>query len=178
MRNDDNWIQTFTGRQFWPLDPSADDIDIRDIAHALAMRCRFTGHCTQFYSVAQHSRLVSHICPDKDALWGLLHDAAEAYLPDVARPIKRHLLGFQEIEDRILRCVAERFGLPWPMPESIHDADLLALATERRDVMGKPPRPWKSTVGVIPRLYEIWPQAPHVASQDFLHRFAFLTNAG
>lgn len=178
MRTDDNWIQTFTGRQFWPLDPSADDIDIVDIAHSLSMKCRFNGHSKVFYSVAQHSRIVSFLCPTRDALWGLLHDAAEAYLPDVARPIKGSLVGFREIEDNILWCVAKRFGLSWPMPESIHAADLRALATEQRDVMGDPPWPWKSTADVIPHRYEIWPQAPHVASQDFLHRFAFLTNAG
>ena len=174
-RADDNWIQTFTGRQFWPLDPVADDIDIRDIAHALSMKCRFSGHCQAFYSVAQHSRLVSFLCPDKDALWGLLHDAAEAYLPDVARPIKRELVGFREIEERIMRCVAERFDLSWPMPESIHDADLRALATERRDVMGKPPSPWKAIEGIECSPLIVWPYAPKEAHENFLARFAHLT---
>jgi 5'-deoxynucleotidase YfbR-like HD superfamily hydrolase len=109
-RNDNNWIQTFTGRQFWPLDPRPEDIELLDIAHALANKCRYTGHTRSFYSVAQHSVLVSEIVPAADAHWGLLHDASEAYLPDVARPVKRELAGFQEIENRLMGCVAERDG--------------------------------------------------------------------
>lgn len=79
------WILTSTGRQFWPLQPRADEICIEDIAHHLSMQCRFTGATRFHYSVAQHSVLVSQLAPDgENPLWGLLHDAAEAYLVDVA----------------------------------------------------------------------------------------------
>src|SRR4051812_30250690 len=81
-----NWMQTFTGRQFWPVDPRADEIAIEDIARALAMTCRFGGHVRFHYSVAQHSFLVSLVCSPEHALWGLLHDASEAYLGDVVWP--------------------------------------------------------------------------------------------
>ena len=81
-----DWIQTYTGRQFWPLDPRVDEIHIEDIAHSLSMRCCYGGHLTDFYSVAEHSVLVSLHVPQEFALWGLLHDAAEAphrHLPPV-----------------------------------------------------------------------------------------------
>src|SRR5690242_11754504 len=84
-----DWMQTYTGRRFWPLDPRVDDIDIGDIAHHLSLVCRFAGACREFYSVAQHCVGVSYVCDPKDALWGLLHDAAEAYVGDMVRPLKR-----------------------------------------------------------------------------------------
>src|SRR5579885_2784587 len=87
MRHGD-WIQTYCGVAFYPLDPRPEEILIEDIAHALSMLCRFTGHVKRFYSVAQHCVYVSHRCDPKDALWGLLHDAAEAYLNDISRPVK------------------------------------------------------------------------------------------
>ena len=76
-----NWMQTFTGRQFWPADPRADEIDIRDIAHALSMQCRYAGHCTQFYSVAEHCVLLANAIPEQK-LWALLHDASAGTMPE------------------------------------------------------------------------------------------------
>lgn len=113
-----DWLQTFTGRQFWPLSPHPEDFDIEDIAHALAMKCRFNGHCISFYSVAQHSVLVAMECkrkwPDRPELplWGLLHDLAEAYLPDIPRPLKRTIPGIlKESEALIMQAACLRFGL-------------------------------------------------------------------
>lgn len=139
-----DWMQTFTGRRFWPFDPHPGDIDIRDVAHALALLCRFGGHCREFYSVAQHCVHVSECCPHEDALWGLLHDASEAYLVDVPRPIKRAagMETYVDAESRIQWAVCKRFGLPlndvgWPeAPSSVHIADEALLATEARDLMG------------------------------------------
>ncbi|MBF0612521.1 MAG: hypothetical protein HQL55_15470, partial [Magnetococcales bacterium] len=82
-RTPDNWIQTFTGRQFWPLAPVLEHIHVQDIAHALSLLCRFNGHCQKFYSVAEHSLHVATILPPELAGWGLLHDASEAYLADL-----------------------------------------------------------------------------------------------
>lgn len=161
-RNDRNWIQTYTGRQFWPLDPRPEEIDIRDIAHALAMKCRYTGHTNLFYSVAQHSVIASQHVPPEDAFWALMHDATEAYLPDVARPVKRAIGGFIEIEDRLMACIAGKFGLSLPMPPSIKEIDLRMLATERRDLMKEPPRAWVSTERVLPL-------EDHIAAWDWLH---------
>jgi len=129
------WMVTVSGRQFWPLDPRAEEVEIEDIAHALSNICRFGGHVTRFYSVAQHCILVAACVPKEDQQWGLLHDAAEAYMGDMVRPIKRFMPNFKEAEDRLLRVIGERFGLTWPMPESVHVADDLVLGSEARDLM-------------------------------------------
>src|ERR1039457_118422 len=89
MDSFDGFIGTFSGLRFWPLDPNPEKILIDDIAHALAHQCRFGGHASRFYSVAEHSVHVSRLCPPEDALWGLLHDASEAYLVDLPRPLKQ-----------------------------------------------------------------------------------------
>lgn len=134
------WIQTFTGRAFWPLRPRAEDVRIEDIAHALAMKCRFGGMTRQFYSVAQHSVLVSRIVPPADALWGLLHDAAEAYLPDVCRPIKDRVEfamdgsaeSFRRIESILLVAIAQKL-MPGDLiyyPSSVASADSIALGPD------------------------------------------------
>ena len=82
------WIETYTGKKVYPLEPDEKTLCVEDIAHALALTCRFGGHCSEFYSVAQHSCLVSDLCPGELKLAGLMHDAAEAYLGDVVSPIK------------------------------------------------------------------------------------------
>ena len=102
--DDDNepWIQTVSGKKFPLLTPDTEAIDIQDIAHALSMICRFNGHCISFYSVAEHSVHVSRLVAPNLALWGLLHDAAEAYLGDVPTPLKGHLGGFRDREKTLL----------------------------------------------------------------------------
>lgn len=143
----DTWIQTFSGRKFWPLAPSAKDVLIKDIAHALSLTCRFTGHCSHFYSVAEHSILVADLMDESDyAIFGLMHDAAEAYLPDIAAPIKSHIQGFREIEDRVIEAIYRRYGL-WERytPEieaMVKKADLIALATEAQQLLGNKPGSW------------------------------------
>lgn len=133
-------IQTFSGREFYPLTPKAADIDVDDVAHALGMKCRYTGHCAFFFSVAQHSVLMSRYLEKRgadlvDQRWALLHDASEAYLPDVAGPIKKYLFDFCAIEDRVLMAVAERFGLPWPHSSLVKHADRVMYWREREVLM-------------------------------------------
>lgn len=134
-----DWMQTFSGQAFYPLDPRPADIMIEDIAHALGNLCRFNGHCTDFYSVAQHSVMVASLVQDRLAMTALLHDASEAYLSDMPRPLKRGSeIGrlYRDAEYRMERTIAARFGLVFPWPAPVREADERMLATECRDLMG------------------------------------------
>jgi hypothetical protein len=105
-------------------------IDINDIAHSLSLQNRFAGHTVGRYSVAYHSWLVSCHVSQENELWGLLHDAAEAYLGDVIRPVRELIHGFEELENRILRQIAKEFDLCWPIPEEVFVVDNQILAAE------------------------------------------------
>ncbi len=145
--DDSTWVQTFTGRQFWPMDPHEDDIDIQDIAHALSMMCRFNGHCRDFYSVAQHSVHVAEVVAErgyrKDTLTALLHDAAEAYFGDITRPVKHGIGGeIARIEGKLEMAIANKFGLHYPFPPIVKEIDDILLVTEKRDVMTQSQRKW------------------------------------
>ena len=131
-----DFIHTYTGKTFRPLAPDLDAIDIRDIAHALAMSARFGGMTRTFYSVAEHSVRVSLICPPKDALWGLLHDAAEAYLKDIPQPVKHQEAAsfYREAEAVLQHWIAVKFGLSPTEPASVKRADLVMVHTEGRDL--------------------------------------------
>ena len=107
----------------------------RDIAHALSNLCRFTGHTSRFYSVAEHSVFVSRIVPPEDALAGLLHDAAEAFIGDVSSPLKALLPEYRVIEKRIEAAVLGHFGIRW-IPETVKIADRQMLRKEQREAMG------------------------------------------
>jgi uncharacterized protein len=170
-----DWMQTFTGKAFWPLDPRQDEICIEDIAHSLSCQCRYTGHTLRFYSVAQHSVLVSRLVPREDALWGLLHDASEAYLVDLPRPLKMmSRLGdeYRLIETRLMKEVAARFGLSTEQPASVEQADEALLATEARDLMSPPPRPWRELVDPLPDKIKPWSSGR--AEQVFLFEAGLL----
>ncbi len=134
-----DWIATYSGKQFWPLDPSPQDISIQDIAHALSIISRFTGHCLRPYSVAQHSVLVAHAVPREIALEGLMHDSAEAYLSDVSRPLKKYLPEYQRIETTVEKVIANKFGLDYPWHSEIKKADFIVFKTEAQSVLTQSP---------------------------------------
>lgn len=176
-----DWQQTFTGRQFWPLDPRPDDIDVRDIAHALALQCRFAGHCRVPYSVAEHSVRVSDLIMEQTGdsnagLAGLLHDAAEAYCVDVPRPLKPFLTGYKSIERRIAWAIEQWSGLHEGAFEEglVKRADEVLLATEARDLMVTAPVPWTFAHPVEPLAEVIVPWSWSVAEVVFLSRFMAL----
>lgn len=134
------FMQTASGKSFHPTKPTSDVIDIGDIAHALSNMCRFAGHTKHFYSVAQHSVIVANIVRDhggslKEQFHGLLHDATEAYITDMPTPVKRLIPDFKALEDKIYVCVADKFGLDPVLPEIVHTADGIALATEAESLM-------------------------------------------
>jgi hypothetical protein len=173
-RNGD-WMQTISGGQFWPIDPRPEDVRIEDIAHALSMMCRFGGHCTRFYSVAEHSVLVSRAVPAEHALWGLLHDAPEAYVADIVRPAKRFISGYREVEDRIMLAICQAFGLATEMPPDVKRADNAVLADEAGQIMGPAPAVW--TLPEPPSGAIIVGLSPNDAKAAFLARFDELTRA-
>jgi len=173
MSRTGHWMQTFTGVQYYPYDPRPEDFNLEDIAHALSMLCRFNGHSDFFYSVAQHSTVMSTKVSKENRLWALFHDAAEAYLGDLIRPVKRgSALGieFSALEDHTLSMIAERFDLPWPIPDEIHEADNRMLATEARDVLGGQVRDW-NLGGAEPYTKVLVEWTPQMAKTLFLHQY-------
>ena len=129
------YVHTWCGHRFYFLDPDPDTVCIEDIAHSLSLQCRFNGHTTEFYSVAQPSLIVADIVRRETddprlALTGLLHDAPEAYLGDVVSPLKCLLPGYKKFEQVVEKCIADRFSLPHPFPKVIHTADVEALKGE------------------------------------------------
>lgn len=172
-----DWMQTHTGRAYFLAEPRASDIDILDIAHALSNICRYGGHTPFFYSVAEHSVLVSCEVPREHALSALLHDAPEAYVGDIPRPLKR-LLGdaYARLEERAWHAVADRFGLPHDMDRSIKHADNAVLLAERDQLMREPPIPWGEwTRQYEPAKCQVRCLAPRDARSWFLSRFHDLT---
>jgi hypothetical protein len=172
MTRKGDWIQTYTGKQFYPLDPRVEEIDIQDIAHALSNICRFTGHCSEFYSVAQHSILVSNNVSPQNALWGLLHDASEAYICDVARPLKKldEMKQYRIIEKLIIETVVKAFDLSQAEePEEVKNIDMILMMTEARDLKLISPA-WRH-YNVEPFSFKIFPMSPKLAKQCFLSKF-------
>lgn len=111
-----DWIETFKGVRFYPLDPRPEEILPEDIAHALSQICRFTGHTKHFYSVGQHSLLCAEYALRKKhgpaiQLMALLHDASEAYIQDISRPVKPHLMNYIDIESKLQAAIYNKFGL-------------------------------------------------------------------
>lgn len=175
-----SFIRTYTGKNFDLLNIACSEIDIEDIAHSLSNLCRFTGHTKSFYSVAQHSVIVSEIVEAMDygpktQLMGLLHDATEAYLTDISRPLKllSAMKGYRKLEEELEKRIALHFGFSMFMTIAIKEADHQALATEARDLMGNP-ADWEYLKNV-----KTWgtivPLSPDKAKKQFLKRYEQLT---
>lgn len=126
-----NCIRTVTGIYMNVFEPTAEMICIEDIAHALTYQCRFGGHLTKFYSVAQHSLNCSYLInDDKNKLAALLHDASEAYLLDIPSPIKKGLSNYKYIEDKLMAVIAEKFGFDYPLHDEVKESDKIMLELE------------------------------------------------
>src|SRR3954452_5487143 len=174
------YLQTVSGRRVNPFEPDPEQLDIDDIARALANQCRFGGHCRVFYSVAQHSVLVSELVEERggdadDAFAALMHDAAEAYLGDMPHPLKhRSPLGaaFKAAEDGLETAIRARFAIKPDVP-AIKRADRALLATERRAFSAETWH-WPELEGVEPLDLELTAWPPDAAARAFADRYAEL----
>lgn len=174
-------IRTVSGGYFEFLTPERSEILIEDIAHALSHVCRFAGHTRVFYSVAQHSVLVSRVVAQRSPshrLAALLHDATEAYLGDVTSPLKRLLPDYQAIEQRVEAAILTRFGLPPVLDPVVKQADHILLATEQRYLMPPESDAWAQEAGIplLPEsLAQEWrllePLEPSAAREFFLAEY-------
>lgn len=171
-----SWIKTFTRKHFNYAKPTPESICIEDIAQALSHECRFAGHLPQFYSVAQHSVLVSRIVSPEFALEALLHDAHEAYCKDIPSPLKRLIPDYRGIENSIDFVIRHKFGLPAELSPDVKHADLVMLATERRDLGIDDGERWPMLDGIEPAeiVIEI-PLLPAQARGQFAQRYFEIT---
>lgn len=171
-----SYIQTLSGKKFDYLNSTADDVEIEDIATALSHICRFTGHLPEFYSVAQHSVLCSQLVPPEFAFEALMHDAAEAYCQDLPAPLKALLPDYQRIEMLVDDLIRDKFRIRREMSSVVKYADLVMLATERRDLEIDDGSVWSCLEGIpASDLIQIVPLRPGQAYGLFINRFNELT---
>ena len=164
------WIQTYTGKEVDPFYLNKEDICIEDIAHSLALQCRFNGHCLIFYSLAEHCCRVSDICSTVWKAHGLLHDASEAYLSDIPSPVKQELPEYKAIEKKIEYLIEFRFGIvPQVRMDVVKECDQILLATEARDLMCYCETPWVF-ITQAPLSKRIVPWGWMRAEEEFLSR--------
>jgi hypothetical protein len=174
------YIELISGKFFYFLNPKEDDFVIEDIAHALSNTCRYTGHCSRFYSVAEHSVHVSNLLKGTPyELAGLLHDAAEAYLPDVASPVKQYLPDYVALEDRLMETISRKWDFEYPLHPAVKHCDLVMLSTEAHHLIPSQGKAWDLwdyrkrppiSAGTKPSCVD-----PKVARTLFLERFHELT---
>ena len=166
-------IMLASGKRFDLLDPHNSDFDIADIAHGLAHVCRYAGQCRTFYSVAEHSILVSETVEDF-AFEALLHDAAEAVIGDITRPLKQLLPDYKAIEADIEATISARFQLRSDARPIIKKADLRVLAAEQIQVMAQGCADWAEDAGIEPADIKVRGLLPADAKAEFLRRFEAL----
>lgn len=165
-----------TGGVFFDLlRPHEMKFDIEAIANSLSNICRYTGHVNRFYSVAEHCVLVSKAVPERYALEGLLHDASEAYVGDVSSPLKRLLPDYRKIEDNVQDALAKTFGLVYPFPKEIHDADKRLYWAERATIAPGPDKLWHQDLRASRKVTPAG-MTPLMAKRYFLSRYKELTN--
>lgn len=165
-------MHTASGGTLDLRNPKPEQIRIEDIAHGLSHICRWSGHCRHFYSVAEHSVEVARLVSTENVRYALLHDAPEAYLGDLSRPLKQLCPDYEALEAKLWRVIAEKYGLPLEMPAEVKLADDRRLVTEARYLM---PRPETMTLapGVEASDQRPRPLSPEVARATFLSWFDF-----
>jgi hypothetical protein len=171
------WIETYSGVPFDIFLHTQEDIRIEDIAHSLAHQCRYSGHTAEFYSVAEHSVWMSYLVKESEAFLALMHDSTEAYLSDVARPIKFLIPRYYELESILWHSIAKKYSLPSELPDTIKRMDLAMLKTEKESLLtGDCPREWESLIGVTAADFHVECWTHKQAYNRFIKRFKELYN--
>jgi hypothetical protein len=156
--------------------PAESAFTIEDIAQGLANICRYSGQCSSFYSVAEHSLLVSEVAAGFE-FEALLHDAAEAFMGDITRPLKQMLPEYRRIEREVESAIFGRFGVPSPLPPEVKTADLRVLAAEQRQIMPKGTDGWVRSQKVVPAQVVVRHLPPDEAKRAFLAKYETLRPA-
>ena len=176
------WLQTYLGRELRVPEFNADAITLEEVATVLSRICRFGGRTSVFYSVAEHSVRVADLVRDlggspQDQFAGILHEVDEALLGfDPPAPLLKLLPDLRALKDQALRAGLRRYGLPEELPEVVHRADLVLLATEKRDLLKPEPRPWRPLPAPLPGRIEPW-AAGAPPRMRFRQRFRALARA-
>lgn len=168
-----NWIETNSGKYFRYQENNPENIMIEDVAHSLSQLCRFSGQCNQFYSVAQHSCIVHDYAPSHLKIEGLLHDASEAFISDIPRPVKTIIPEIKELEQIIQMQVAQRFKFSWPFTSQIEILDSQLMLAEAKQLFTQEVA-W-TVEGLDPlnvKINHCWNSK--VAKAEFLNRFDLL----
>lgn len=171
---DDSRIMLQSGRLFDLAHPETSEIAVTDIAHGLAHTCRYAGQCDGFFSVAEHSVLVSQVA-SRAGIAALFHDAAEAFVGDMTRPLKCLLPEYKAIEERIARAIFVQFGIPWPPPPEVKSADYSVMAAEQEVLMPVGTNEWLRDANVLPARVKIQRLVPAQAKEFFMQRYEELT---
>ncbi|MEA2011983.1 MAG: phosphohydrolase [Verrucomicrobiota bacterium] len=177
------FIETFSGKVINPSNPNVDFIDIEDIAHSLSLQCRFNGHCRTFYSVAEHSIHTSKYLAQQNysaklCMWGLLHDASEAYLADIPRPVKTSLKNYLILEKNLSSLIYKKYTFESPDAKAykpVDDADNALLMTEAAGLVLSKGKDWgiKAPSTDIKLRYYDW----NTAKKEYLKMFYFLSDS-
>lgn len=178
------WILTNQGIRFELLAPTADMVHPNDIAFSLARLCRFNGHTSKHYSVAEHCYRAHELVEPEHQLVTLLHDATEAYIGDMTRPLKLAMRGYAQdmavddvygqVEQRIWLAICERFDLEPELPDQVKEADMYMLAVERRDLMPEHPDAWECIQGIELPAWHIKPWSAEEARDRYFQRLMSL----
>jgi len=169
-----------SGRKVDVFDLKEDDVDISDIAHALSNLCRWGGHCPYFYSVAQHAVLCSYESNHIETKFeALMHDASEAYMADLPRPIKRRIPQYKEVEDVVLKTIFTKYNINpfsnFEMSDYVHVIDNRILKKEHHSFFVEESNKIEAHIKCDKRRYvECW--SPKKAKQEFLKRFKELSD--
>jgi len=178
----DTWLETFSGKRVSVLNPQPEEIDLSDVAHALSFQCRYNGHCSQFYSVAKHTVLgagfmIKQNFPKKSVRAWLLHDATEAYVGDLIRPVKVQLEQFKNLEEIFAKIINAKYNIlqDEKVLGDVYYVDNVMVSWEKRDLMTNSNRVWDGLPDIsklnLSKIKEEDPKISRLALKELFNEF-------